>query len=208
MLNCVIAVNRLSKALIISGILLAGPRVSLPNEFYRWVDQNGVVHFTDNLHNIPQNYREGATRIKAKESPRTQATSRAAPTTKASIPIVKRGEVAIVQATINQKTPATLIVDTGASYTMISSATAKQLEIEIEKNGSTFSFQTANGVIQAPLVKLDSIEIGGMEVKNLTAAVHDALPDPSISGLLGLNFLSNFRLDFDTQKGFLHLEKK
>jgi hypothetical protein len=47
-----------------------------------------------------------------------------------------------------------------------------------------------------------------MEIRNLTAAVHDAVSDPRISGLLGLNFLSNFRMDIDTPKGVLHLEKK
>ena len=39
-------------------------------------------------------------------------------------------------------------------------------------------------------------------------AIHDAVLDPAVAGLLGLNFLSNFKLDIDTQKGFLHLEKK
>jgi hypothetical protein len=47
-----------------------------------------------------------------------------------------------------------------------------------------------------------------MEMKNLTAVIHDAVPSSQIAGLLGLNFLSNFRMDIDTQKGLLHLEKK
>jgi hypothetical protein len=47
-----------------------------------------------------------------------------------------------------------------------------------------------------------------MEIRNLTAAVHDVLADSRVAGLLGLNFLSNFRIDIDTHKGVLHLEKK
>jgi len=82
------------------------------------------------------------------------------------------------------------------------------LAIDTDQNPRTVPFQTANGVIQAPLISLESIAVAGMEVKNLTAAVHDVLPDAKIAGLLGLNFLSNFRLDIDTQKGMLHLEKK
>ena len=50
--------------------------------------------------------------------------------------------------------------------------------------------------------------IGGMEIRNLPAAIHDAMTDPQVAGLLGLNFLSNFRMDIDTQKGMLYLEKK
>ena len=114
----------------------------------------------------------------------------------------------IVEATLNKKTAAKFVVDTGASYTMISSAVAKELDIDTEQNRRTAPFQTANGVIQAPLVSLDSITVGGMEIRNLTAAVHDVLADSRVAGLLGLNFLSNFRMDIDTQKGVLHLEKK
>ena len=128
--------------------------------------------------------------------------------TKASIPFEKQGQVVIVEATLNKKASAKFVVDTGASYTMISSAVAKELAIDTEQNRQTAPFQTANGVIQAPLVSLDSITVAGMEIRNLTAAVHDLLADPRVAGLLGLNFLSNFRMDIDTQKGVIHLEKK
>jgi clan AA aspartic protease (TIGR02281 family) len=127
---------------------------------------------------------------------------------KASIPFEKQGQVVIVEATLNKKAAGKFVVDTGASYTMISSAVAKELEIDIEQNRRTAPFQTANGIIQAPLISLESITLGGMEIRDLTAAVHDILPDPRVAGLLGLNFLTNFRMDIDTQKGVLHLEKK
>jgi predicted aspartyl protease len=91
---------------------------------------------------------------------------------------------------------------------MISNAVAQELAIELGQNPKTMPFQTANGMIQAPLTNLDSISVGGMEIKNLTTAIHDVIPDPQLAGLLGLNFLANFRMDIDTQRGLLHLEKK
>ena len=177
-------------------------------EYYRWIDQNGVVHFTDNLHNIPEKQRASAARIQTKENPRSPEAEKPAVVGKASVPIEKHGQVVVIEATLNGKTSAKFVVDTGASYTMISSAVARELNIDVSQNPRTMPFQTANGLIQAPLTNLDSIAVGGMEIKNLTAAVHDAVPDPNVSGLLGLNFLSNFRMDIDTQKGVLHLEKK
>lgn len=177
-------------------------------DYYRWVDQNGVVHFTDNLHNIPETQRGKAGRIESNEPPRNQPPPVAPLPTKASIPFEKQGQVVIVEATLNKKTAVKFVVDTGASYTMISSAVAKELDIDTEQNRKTAPFQTANGIIQAPLVNLESIAVGGIEILNLTAAVHDAIPDAKVAGLLGLNFLSNFRMDIDTQKGVLHLEKK
>jgi clan AA aspartic protease (TIGR02281 family) len=188
-------------------VLVSG---SYAADFFRWIDQNGVVHFTDNIHNIPEARRATAVRIKGQEPARPAAPSKASPATiaKASIPFEKRGQVVVVEVMLNNSVPARLVVDTGATYTMISAATAKELSIDPQRAPRTMPFQTANGVIQAPLTNLESVMVGGMEIKNLTAAIHDAVPSAQVAGLLGLNFLSNFRLDIDTEKGILHLEKK
>jgi len=178
-------------------------------EYYRWVDENGVLHITDNLHNVPPKQRGNAGRIQNQENPRRAEPERKPTTGKASIPLEKLGQVVVIQATLNNKQSGKFIVDTGASYTMISSALARDLLIDTSsQNQQTMPFQTANGLIQAPITNLDSIAVGGIEIKNLTAAVHDVVPDSQVAGLLGLNFLSNFKMDIDTQKGFLHLERK
>jgi clan AA aspartic protease (TIGR02281 family) len=193
-------------AILLLAILFALPAHAA--EYYRWVDENGVLHITDNLHNVPPKQRDNAGRIQAQESPRPAQPERKAAPAKASIPIERHGQVVVIQATLNNKQSAKFIVDTGASFTMISSALARDLSLDTTQSQKTIPFQTANGMIEAPITNLDSIAVGGMEIKNLTAAVHDAVPDPQVSGLLGLNFLSNFKMDIDTQKGVLHLEKK
>jgi len=177
-------------------------------EYYRWVDQNGVVHFTDNMHNIPEKQRGTADRIQAKGSPKAAEPAQRSEATKASIPFEKQGQVVVIEAMLNGKSRAKLVVDTGATYTMISAATAKELDIDPGRSQRTLPFQTANGVIQAPLASLESINVGGVEIRDLTAAIHDIAPNSQVAGLLGLNFLSNFRMDIDTQKSLLHLEKK
>jgi clan AA aspartic protease (TIGR02281 family) len=193
---------------ILALAVLLGPG-AFAAEYYRWVDDNGVLHITDNLHNVPPHQRGNAGRIQHREPPRRGEPEKKPAPGKASIPIEKLGQVVVIQATLNNKQSGKFIVDTGASYTMISSALARDLSIDTSGGSQkTMPFQTANGLIQAPLTNLDSIAVGGIEIKNLTAAVHDAVPDAQIAGLLGLNFLSNFKIDIDTQKGFLHLEKK
>lgn len=190
---------------IFLSLLLSNQTAVQAAEYFRWVDDQGNVHFTDNQHNIPDRFRQ---RIDRYQAPENKTPPPPPPKTKASIPFEKQGSVVIVDATLNRKTTTRLVVDTGASYTMISSATAKELNIETSRNQRTAPFQTANGTIQAPLVSLDSITVGGIEIKNLTAAIHDIQTDGRVSGLLGLDFLANFRMDIDTQKGMLHLEKK
>ncbi|MGH7829824.1 MAG: TIGR02281 family clan AA aspartic protease [Candidatus Binatia bacterium] len=179
---------------------------SHPGELFRWVDERGVVHFSDNLHNIPEKYRNAASRMNVPESPKRP--EGAYELNKASIPFLRKGEVMVVKATVNERVSANFVVDTGASYTMISRATAKELDIDLERKLPTIPFQTVNGTIQAPLVTLDSVELGGMRIRDLTAAVHDISPDPGSVGLLGLNFLNNFRMDIDMQGQVLVLEKK
>jgi len=176
-------------------------------EYYRWVDENGVLHITDNLHNVPPEKRGGARRIQAREPSRAVEPEKPQ-ARKASVPIEKHGEVVVIEATLNNKKSAKFVVDTGASYTLISNALARDLALDIGQASKTLSFQTANGLINAPVTQLESISVGGMEIKNLPTAVHDAVPDSQVSGLLGLNFLTHFRMDIDTQKRVLHLEKK
>jgi len=178
-------------------------------EYYRWVDDSGVLHITDNLHNVPSNQRPRAGRVVAPDSSSPVQPERKAPAhNKTSVPMERHGSVAMVQATLNNKRAAKFVVDTGASYTLISNALASDLGISLGANPKTLSFQTANGMINAPIANMESISIGGLEVRNIAIAVHDAVPDPQIAGLLGLNFLSNFKMDIDTQRGVLHLEKK
>lgn len=199
---------RLSQVLSLSLLLSCVTFPAGAADIYRWVDDQGVVYFTDNPHNIPQKYRQSATHIKAKEPPAGQRPPTPLSLDKAAVPLQKKGAVVLVQATLNEKAEGQFVVDTGASFTMISRATAEALAIELDPKLPTMLFQTANGVVHAPLIRLDSIEVGGLRVRDLTAAVHDVFPEPSISGLLGLNFLSNFRLDIDTEGSVLHLERK
>jgi len=177
-------------------------------EYFRWIDETGVLHITDNLHNVPPAQRGNAGRTQVQEAPRPPENQVKEPQRRASVPMERHGQVVVIQAILNNKRSAKFVVDTGASYTLISNALARDLAIDVGANPKTLPFQTANGLIQAPVTSLESIAVGGMEIRNLPAAVHDAVPDPEVAGLLGLNFLSNFRMDIDTQKGVLHLEKK
>lgn len=178
-------------------------------EYYRWVDDNGVLHITDSLHSVPPAKRGNANRIQTTESPRVaEPEVKPPPPRKVSVPFEKNGNIVVVPVILNNRQTTKLVVDTGASYTFISHALARDLAIDVSRNAKTVPFHTANGVVEAPLTNLESITVGGLEIKNLTAAVHDTTPDAHASGLLGLNFLSNFRMDIDTQRGVLHLEKK
>ena len=124
---------------------------------------------------------------------------------KVSIPL--QGPQMTIQATLNEKVSANFRVDTAASLTMIPRAAAKELGIDLERRLPRIPVQSISGMIRVPVVVLDSVEVGGMRVKDLTVAVYD-LPHPDRPGLLGLDFLNHFRMEIDMREGVLVLERK
>lgn len=188
---------------LISAVLFPPITNSQVLEMYRWTDDQGIAHYTNGLGEIPEQFRGNATLIRSAEARPAEP-----PANKASIQFQRRGDLMVVNALLNGKVAVSFVVDTGASYTTISHATADRLNIDLGPSPSTLSFHTANGVINAPLASVGSMQVGGLEVKNVTVAVHDIFPDASIAGLLGLNFLSQFRLDIDSRAGLLNLERK
>ena len=88
------------------------------------------------------------------------------------------------------------MVDTGATSIGMSEAEAKRLGIPY-KDGQLGLAGTANGNVTMWMVKLASVRIGDVEVRNVDASV---IPAPMPYILLGNSFLSRFsmRRDNDT----------
>ena len=80
-----------------------------------------------------------------------------------------------------------------------------RLNIPITADTPRRRVATAGGEVIAHEVTLPVIEIGGWEVNDLQVLVLD-LPGQGNLGLLGLNYLKNFRMDLKTNDGVLVLE--
>jgi len=112
-----------------------------------------------------------------------------------------------VRVTLNGRIQQTFIVDTGASLVTIPTSTAEDLGLTASVRSPLRTIYTAGGVIQAPEVMLGSIELEGWEVSNIRALIVDLPQDPDL-GLLGLNYLSRFRMDLNSDSGVLWLVPK
>ncbi len=123
-----------------------------------------------------------------------------------SVPFQRRGSSVVVPGRINGEPVGSFILDTGATFTSISSSVAQQLGIR-QQTGSMVRLVTASGIVQAPVVILDQVEIGGASARFVPAVVLD-LPGASQStvGLLGMSFLERFRVNLDLSSGLLVLE--
>jgi clan AA aspartic protease (TIGR02281 family) len=193
-------------------ILLAGMVPSSYGETYKWVDEKGTVHFTDDLSSIPEKYRQDAeTRKPPKEisTPQPKGKPTSTPSPKASeaegisIDLVRKGELSLAEVILEGRIRQHFIVDTGASFTVINRATAKELGITIDENTPFIPIFTASSLIFTPLVTLMSIQVGNAEVKNVDVLIHD-MPSDS-AGLLGNSFLNKFKVMIDSVNGKMTL---
>ncbi|MDR2637077.1 MAG: TIGR02281 family clan AA aspartic protease [Zoogloeaceae bacterium] len=88
-------------------------------------------------------------------------------------------------------------VDTGASLISMSMSDAKRLGLNLER-GTPSMFSTANGSAQGIILKLDTVSVGGITLRNVDAAVMSHNVIPRI--LLGNSFLNrtNMQRNGDT----------
>ena len=175
-------------------------------QMYKWVDEKGTVHFTDDLSTIPEKNREGAeTRKPQKEPPTSKPREISKPSPPpAEKPAEPKGfEVKIershdtwgTEVVLNGRVNRKFMIDTGASSCLMDWGTAKELEITIDENTPFFPSTTASGIILEPYVMLRSMRVGDAELENVEISIYDM---PGGGGLLGGNFLNNFRVTIDS----------
>jgi aspartyl protease family protein len=96
------------------------------------------------------------------------------------------------------------VVDTGASVVALTARDAARLGIRPPPSAFTADVKTANGMVRAAPARLDIVEIGNLQLRDVSALVlpNDALSD----NLLGLSFLSRLHR-FEYSDGRLVLEQ-
>ena len=119
-----------------------------------------------------------------------------------AIPVRIRGSKVIVSVTFNDSIAANLLLDTGASRTMISTRIARVLRLHSTGSGTGYGI---GGYVTVSTARVESIKIGEVEMRNILVMIHDFSPDPSYEGLLGFDLLSHFHMSLDLQKAMLVL---
>ncbi|HKQ57032.1 MAG TPA: aspartyl protease family protein [Candidatus Eisenbacteria bacterium] len=116
----------------------------------------------------------------------------------------------LVPAFVNGRGPHTFVVDTGASATVISPRLADALQIA---STAPETMTGAGGVMQATVGRATSLVVGGAVLTDLSVVIADFLDDLSrtvgttLDGIVGYNFLRNFRVTLDYPNGVLWLMK-
>jgi clan AA aspartic protease (TIGR02281 family) len=180
-------------------------------EIYRWVDPQGNLHFTEDLSQVPPQYREQA--VRRPTSPPSDALQTYTPPARIEprsgtrsgdvilIPFERRGTLMWVNAVVNDHQPVPFLIDTGASGVSLPSSVVDELGIRIRPDTPRVTVSTANGFVRVPVVEIDSIQLGNARVEGLYATVN-----PSMSvGLLGGTFFNNYKYSVDIAAGVITL---
>lgn len=110
------------------------------------------------------------------------------------------------RAVLNRRLDQPFVVDTGATMVTIPSSAARTLGLDVHSSRRQ-TIMTAGGMIEAPEVRLEAVELEGWLEADVTAFVVDLPGRPGL-GLLGLNYLNRFRLNVDHGAGELKLEPR
>jgi len=129
-------------------------------------------------------------------------------TGKHTVKLIKRGSSFSVNVSLNRKINTELIVDTGATDTIISSSIARKMGVSFNQ-GQEVIYQVADGrKVSGRQVNIKEVRVGGAKVYNVQAVVLDSAETGNSPGLLGMSFLNNFIFRIDTEKGLLVLQKR
>jgi len=128
---------------------------------------------------------------------------------KVTVPVRQYGGSIIVPVIINNEKRVHLILDTGATMTVLSTDVAIELGLTSDSESQVATVNTAGGQVQVNLTRVKSMGIKGARANNVVVAIHD-LPDiqPGIDGLLGMSFLNNFLVTLDSKQGQLSLSHR
>ena len=123
------------------------------------------------------------------------------------IPLERVGNSLYAHVKLNKNVPARLLIDTGASSTLISSRLARVLGINLAKGEQTYVTMANGGGASATQVIIREIRLGSVRVAHVEALVLDQRIDDG-DGLLGMSFLNHFVFQIDADKPELILQQK
>lgn len=212
--------GRLPGALLVALLLASGS--GWGGEIYRYTDDRGRLHFTEDLSKVPPRYREQARaagwdghpsryqRIASDPPPETVPGGGQPPPAglgpgagarprAVRVRVRRAGAGMLVRVRLDGRVEAPFLIDTGASDVVIPASVAR--ELGLTGSGRTQVYRTANGLVEQPVVRLRSVDLGGAVARDVPASV-----SPSMEvGLLGLSFFNRFTYQIDAAAGVVTL---
>jgi aspartyl protease/uncharacterized protein DUF4124 len=194
-------------------------------DLYRWVDEDGHLHVTDDRSQVPAGAQVTVqpTRMRP-AAPAAPDVAKPAPAPASPKPVLavdrpkapdsdgservhilrfeRAGSDISLNVLLAEQANCEFKVDTGASLNTVPRWVVDQLGIEITRDTPRISLVGISGKpALVPLIVMPSVRVGSVYVENVEMAVLDTMS----SGLLGLPFFNHFKVQIDPARGELRL---
>jgi hypothetical protein len=200
-------------AFIFSVFIVCYPAFFLEGGLFKWVDDEGVVHMTDSLSQVPPQYRSQVENknFQTANSSDTEGESLSITSAENGPANLKNFEVPyqpfegnarriIIPVTLNDSIVAHLLLDTGSPGLMISQELASRLGLANEENdGLKILTGGIGGATPATLAVVDTIKIGDATAEFFPTTI-TKIPSRAFEGLVGMDFLSNYKISIDINR--------
>jgi predicted aspartyl protease len=204
-------------------LLFIQTTVSCGGEIYKWVDEDGTVHMTDNPASIPPRYRNQLVKKTVETMPSveiapTNVRSTDNPLSSGSSQSLQHVELQfhayegsarriIIPVTFNDSVTARLLIDTGAPGLTISPKLADRLGLINEQEGNLLVMTGGiGGNVPAMLAVVDSVSVGDARAEFLPATI-TKIPSNEFEGLVGMDFMANYRIRIDNDKNIIAFDE-
>ena len=101
---------------------------------------------------------------------------------------------------------ARLVLDTGASRTLVNRDIVERLGYSLSADLPTARVATGSRIENMPMLVVSRIAALGRDLTNLEVLCHNLPAGTTIDGLLGLDFFRNQRLTIDFREGLITLD--
>lgn len=207
------------------------PSTACAADIFSWTDENGTVHFSDSVSDVPAKYRKS---IKQKkfgpdtDSPSATLNTPVQPPDQAAVPspeptpkdenAAARFEVPytpyegsarrlIVSVRFNNRVTAPMILDTGAPSSLISMDIAEELGLLDKEHGRLLvNIGGIGGSAVAVKTILDRVQIGDAKIDFVPAEIASSISD-KFEGLIGMDFMANYSTQIDSRKHVVVFEQ-
>lgn len=124
------------------------------------------------------------------------------------VALISQNNGFLVEALLNDEVNVRLMLDTGATLTVISRDFLDRSGLTVISTGEQQNLLTANGSVQASLVIFSHISLQDRRLVDFKVAVLQESPFTDFDGLLGMDFLGHFRFSIEPDKKRLVLADK
>lgn len=185
---------RLMKVLLLILLVALQPYPALA-ELFQYTDKDGVVVIVDDESKVPPKYRKKS-RVSG---------SSASSGGERHTGVTVRSNRVIVPVTFNFRNntvQARMLLDTGASITVISPSLAGRLGIRPEHTARGMGRIADGSFVESMHTRVDYMQVGPKVKQNAEVVVINQVgPAMGFDGLLGMNFLGDFRYHINLGSG-------